>query len=181
MIVPEPDRAHIRKAVSDRGLDLEELRENDSAATWRVIVVVDGDGGVSLDTLANLSTELDPLAEQWGGPNRAVTLEITSRGVDAPLTEHRHWRRAHGRQVDLEYVEGASGPTRGRVGDLDDAAATVRIVSRAGRDINVDSVPLQDVARAVIRVEFKPAPRDELDLLQDPGATGTGVHEGDDR
>lgn len=181
MIVPEPDRAHIRKAVSDRGLDLEELREDERAATWRVTVVVDGDGGVSLDTLAALSTELDPLAEQWGGADRPVTLEVTSRGVDAPLVERRHWLRAHGRQVDIEYTDGATGPARGRVGEMDETAGTVRIVSKSGRGINVSSVALDDVASAVIRVEFRPAPQDEIDLLQEPGQTGSGVREGEDR
>lgn len=181
MIVPEPDRAHIHQAVSDRGLDLEELRENDRSATWQVTVVVDGDSGVSLDTLAALATELDPLAESWGGTEQPVTLEVTSRGVDAPLQEPRHWRRAYGRQVDLAYVDGATGPDRGRVGDLDEPAGTVRIVSKAGRGITANSVTLTDVARAVIRVEFRPAPQVEIDLLSETDASGHGVREGDNR
>jgi len=181
VIVPEPDRAYIRKAVSDRGLDLEDLRENDRSATWRVTVVVDGDSGATLDDLAELSAELDPLAEQWGDPDRAVVLEVTSRGVDAPLVEHRHWRRARGRQVELTYVDGAGGPSRGRVGDLDEERGVVRIVSRAGRGITVDSVALDTVARATIRVEFRPPPGDEMDMLSESDAPGRGGREGDDR
>lgn len=181
VIVPEPDRAHIRKAVSDRGLDLEELREVERVSDWHVTVVVDGETGVSLDALAALSTDLDPLAETWGGETLPVTLEVTSRGVDAPLEELRHWRRARGRQVDIEYVEGASGPARGRVGDVDVAAEAVRIVSKAGRGITAESVALTDVARAVIRVEFRPAPQDEMDLLPEPDVSGDGVREGEDK
>ena len=181
MIVPEPDRAHIRKAVSDRGLDLEELREDERVNAWNVTVVVDSDSGVSLDALAALSTDLDPLAETWGGDTIPVTLEVTSRGVDAPLEEQRHWRRAHGRQVDIEYVEGAAGPRRGRVGDLDSSAGTVRIVSKASRGISVDSVTLGDVARAVIRVEFRPAPQAELVLLSETDESGRGVREGENK
>ena len=181
MIVPEPDRAHIRKAVSDRGLDLEELRENDRSTTWQVTVVVDGDGGVSLDVLSELSAEIDPLAESWGGPERSVTLEVTSRGVDAPLQEPRHWRRARGRQVDIDYVDGASGPARGRVGDVDIGAGTVRLVTTSGREITAHSVALVDVARAVIRVEFRPAPQGEIDLLTEVRASGRGMREGDNR
>lgn len=181
MIVPEPDRAHIRKAVSDRGLDLEDVRENTGGATWRVSVVVDGDSGVSLDDLAGLADALDPLAEAWGGANQPVTLEVTSRGVDAPLEHPRHWRRARGRQADLTYVDGAEGPTRGRIGDLDESSGAVRIVSRAGRGTRVDSVALDQVASAVIRVEFRPAPQEELDLLSEPENPGRGVREGEDR
>ncbi|AWH95650.1 ribosome maturation factor RimP [Dietzia psychralcaliphila] len=180
MIVPEPDRAHIRRTVADRGLELEELREDSRAADWHVTVVVDGDSGVTLDDLARLSTDLDALAEQWGGPDRAVTFEVTSRGVDAPLEEPRHWRRARGRQVDVTYVDGVEGPSRGRVGDLDEETGTVRLVSRSGRGMRVDSVTLDAVARAVIRVEFRPAPEDELALLSEPENPGRGVREGED-
>lgn len=181
MIVPEPDRAHIRKAVADRGLELEEIREDSRGAVWHVVVVVDGDAGVALDDLARLSTELDDVAEQWGGADRAVTFEVTSRGVDAPLEAPRHWRRARGRQVDLTYVDGADGPTRGRVGDLDEAAGTVRLVSRSGRGIRVDSVALNTVARAVTRVEFRTAPEDEVALLSESENPGRGVREGENK
>ena len=181
MIVPEPDRAHIRKTVSGRGLDLEELREDERSETWNVTVVVDGDEGVSLDALAELSIALDPLAETWGGAERPVTLEVTSRGVDAPLEELRHWRRAHGRQVDIDYVEGATGPARGRVGDLEEATGKVRVVSKTARGIRVDSVALTAVARAVIRVEFRPAPQGEMDLLSESDASGRGVREGENQ
>lgn len=180
MIVPEPDRAHIRRAVADRGLELEEIREDSRAADWHVTVVVDGDSGVTLDDLATLSTDLDDLAEQWGGPDRAVTFEVTSRGVGAPLEAPRHWRRARGRQVDVSYVDGVTGPARGRIGDLDEETGTVRLVRRSGRGMRVDSVPLDDVARAVIRVEFRPAPEDELALLSEPADPGRGVREGED-
>ena len=181
MIVPDPDRTRIREAAAARGLDVEDVREDSRGATWGVTVVVDADGGASLDDLAALSGDLDPLAEEWGGPTRAVTLEVTSRGVDAPLTAIRHWRRARGRQVALTYVPGQSGPTRARVGDVDESAGTVRLVSREGRGLRADSVALDAVDRAVIRVEFRPAPEDETALLADPGARGRGVREGDDR
>ncbi|MDV8000427.1 ribosome maturation protein RimP [Rhodococcus sp. IEGM 1408] len=180
MIVPESDRAHIRTAVAERGLELEEIREDSAATTWHVTVVVDGDTGVTLDHLAELSIELDGIAEQWGGPDRAVTFEVTSRGVDAPLSEPRHWRRARGRQVELSYVEGVDGPTQGRVGDLDEASGTVRLVTRSGRGMRVNSVALSEVARAVIRVEFRPAPEGELALLSDPENPGRGVQEGEE-
>lgn len=181
MIVPEPDRALIARAAAARGLDVEDLREDSRAETWRVTVVVDGDGGVSLDTLSALSADLDPLAEEWGGARQPVTLEVTSRGVDAPLTEPRHWRRARGRQVELAYVTGADGPAVARVGDVDEAAGSVRLVRREGRGLRADSVALADVDRAVIRVEFRPAPEDEIALLTEAGEPGRGAREGDNR
>lgn len=183
MIVPEPDRATIAAAAARRGLDVEEVREDSRGTTWRVTVVVDGDDGAPLDLLTELSHELDPLAERWGGPSRAVTLEVTSRGVDAALTEPRHWRRARGRSVELRWAPGATGPERARVGDVDERAGTVRLVhSVKGRRPKAGTVALDSVAHAVVRVEFSPAPEAELELLSEPGgASRNGTTEGTER
>ena len=175
MIVPEADRASIATAVAARGFDLEELREDTRATSCHVTIVVDGDDGAPLDLLASLARELDPLAEQWGGPARTVTLEVSSRGADAPLTEPRHWRRNRGRSVDVHYTAGATGPQRARIGDLDAEAGTVRLVHRKGATVRAESVALDTVDRAVVRVEFAPAPAAELELLSEPaGSAGDG-------
>ena len=57
-------------------------------------VAVDKDGGVTLDDVADATREVnrvldgsDVMGEQ------PYTLEVTSRGVDRPLTLPRHWRR----------------------------------------------------------------------------------------
>ena len=65
--------------------------------------------------------------------------------------------------------------------DLDEAAGVIRVVAGAGRDRKVVPVALDQVAHAVIRVEFRPAPQDELDLLSEPGEPGRGAREGEDR
>lgn len=168
MIVPEADRARIAESAVALGLDLEGLDEDTRGRQWRVTVVVDRDGGADLDVLTELSRELDVLAESWGDEARRITLEVSTRGVDAPLVEARHWRRAFGRKVSITYREGAGpGPETGRVGRLDEAAERVRIVSREGRAPVVQSVALSDVAAANVVVEFKTAPDDELELLSD--------------
>lgn len=177
MIVPEADQAAIARAARARDLDLEEVREAERGGTASVTVVVDGDGGVPLDTLAGLSGDLDAMAETWGRPEQPVLLEVTSRGVDAPLTEPRHWRRARGRSVELVYTDGADGPARARVGDVDPDGRTVRLVSRRGRAPVAETVSLDDVTRAVVRVEFGSVPGDELELLSGATDVATG---GDD-
>jgi ribosome maturation factor RimP len=81
-------------------LDLEGLRIT-AAGRRRVLrLVVDADGGVSLDDIALASRELSAVLddnEVMG--DLPYTLEVSSPGVDRPLTERRHWRRAIGRLV----------------------------------------------------------------------------------
>jgi ribosome maturation factor RimP len=96
--------------VAASGLDLESLRVTTAGRRRVLRVVVDADGGPSLDDIAllsrNLSAALDS-SDAMGGA--AYTLEVSSPGVDRPLTEPRHWRRARGRLVRAPLAAGAPG------------------------------------------------------------------------
>ena len=84
------------------GMDLESLQVTPAGRRRVLKVVVDADGGVGLDDMAEisraLSTELDSSGAMGDTP---YTLEVSSPGVERPLTEPRHWRRAAGRLVSV--------------------------------------------------------------------------------
>jgi ribosome maturation factor RimP len=91
-------------------LDLEGIRIT-AAGRRRVLrLVVDGDGGVSLDAIALASRELSAVlddSEVMG--DVPYILEVSSPGVDRPLTERRHWRRAIGRLVAVPLAADPAG------------------------------------------------------------------------
>jgi ribosome maturation factor RimP len=110
--------------VTAAGYDVEKISVAAAGRRSLVRVVVDKDGGVSLDDVAAVtrlvSDALDDAdGDLGGGP---YTLEVTSPGVDRPLTEPRHWRRAVGRLVTVAVGDHS---LEGRVLDADDA--TVRL------------------------------------------------------
>ena len=90
----------IEPVISAAGLELESVRIGRAGRRSLLRVVVDGEHGVSLDDIAEVSravaAEVD--AADAMGPG-SYTLEVSSPGVDRPLTEPRHWRRAAGRLV----------------------------------------------------------------------------------
>lgn len=102
--VPLPDADRLTRllepVVHALDLDLETVKVTAAGRRRLLRVIVDGDGGVSLDTIAlasrELSARLDTAAEMGELP---YTLEVSSPGVDRPLTQPRHWRRALGRLV----------------------------------------------------------------------------------
>ena len=99
---PPTDRLHgwIEPAVGAAGYDLEELVVTPAGRRSVVRVVVDRDEGVTLDDIAEVSRQVsDVLDQNDDGMGRTpYVLEVTSPGVDRPLTEPRHWRRnARGR------------------------------------------------------------------------------------
>jgi ribosome maturation factor RimP len=100
----------VEPVVHAMNMDLEGIRVTTAGRRRVLHIVVDADGGVSLDdiTLASreLSSRLDGAAEMGDAP---YTLEVSSPGVDRPLTQPRHWRRNIGRMVVTSAADGEPG------------------------------------------------------------------------
>ncbi|SCF20987.1 ribosome maturation factor RimP [Micromonospora matsumotoense] len=96
----------IAPVVTAAGYDLEDVSVSRAGRRHVVRVIVDADGGINLDAVADVSrlvsAALDT-AEEAGGDIVAgeYQLEVSSPGVDRPLTLPRHWRRNAGRLVKV--------------------------------------------------------------------------------
>ncbi|MEU4426204.1 ribosome maturation factor RimP [Actinoplanes sp. NPDC024001] len=104
-------RAVVEPVVAEAGYDLEDLTLSRAGRRHVVRVLVDTDGGISLDDVAIVSREISAAldaAEESGGDllNGEYQLEVGSPGIDRPLTEPRHWRRNVGRLVAVNGVVG---------------------------------------------------------------------------
>jgi ribosome maturation factor RimP len=151
-------RPAVERAVTSVGFDLEEIDIRPAGRRKLVRVVVDADSGVGLDDIAALSrlvaAELDQHDDVLGGP---YTLEVTSPGVDRPLTAPRHWRRAHLRLVEVTLRD--ADKITGRVGDAGEEAVEL-LVDGALREVRY-----ADVERASVVVEFRQPPSEDLRAL----------------
>lgn len=148
----------VRDAVDATGFDLETLEEVRAGQRRLLRVIIDSDTGVGLDDIATVSRAvslaLDERDELIAGPYQ---LEVTSPGVDRPLTQPRHWRRNRLRLVRAALVDG--GALVGRIGDCDDEGVTL-LASGALR-----RVLYSELRRAVVEVEFRHPPAAELAAL----------------
>jgi ribosome maturation factor RimP len=155
-------RPVVADAVADLGFDLESLDVQAAGRRKLVRVVVDADDGVELDLLSGVSravsAALDEHDDIVGGP---YTLEVTSPGVDRPLTRPRHWRRAKLRLVRVRPHEGPE--FTGRVGTADDTGVELLV------DGSLRRVEYAAVARAAVEVEFRQPPAAELLMLENSG------------
>jgi ribosome maturation factor RimP len=96
--------------VRSAGLDLESVKVAAAGRRRLLRVVVDADRRPSLDDIAELSRSLSKeLDDSEAMGETAYTLEVSSPGVDRPITEVRHWRRAEGRLVRVPLAPGAPG------------------------------------------------------------------------
>jgi ribosome maturation factor RimP len=116
----------IRPVVAAAGMDLESVRVSAAGRRRLLRVIVDSDRGVSLDDAAaisrQLSAALDTVAVMGEFP---YTLEVSSPGVDRPLTDPRHWRRAVGRLVKVTVTD--AGSISGRVVTADSDGVTLEV------------------------------------------------------
>ena len=153
----------IRPVIAAAGMDLESVRVTAAGRRRLLRVVVDSDQGVSLDDAATisreLSTALDTVAVMGDFP---YTLEVSSPGVDRPLTDQRHWRRAVGRLVQVAVTDsGGARLVSGRVAAADADGVTLDVEGARRR------FPYAVLGPGAIQVEFGHPPS-EL------GATGDG-------
>ena len=146
------------------GYEIEEVVIDTRARPPRITVIADGDDALDLDTIATLSRSASALLDGLDGISDSYVLEVSSPGVDRPLTIEKHFHRARGRKVEIALSDGSQ--LTGRVGETRDDA--IELVLRAGRDWTLRWIPITNIVKAVVQVEFSPPDRVELEL-----ATGT--------
>ncbi len=131
------------------GADLEGVSVSRAGSRSVVRVVVDRDGGLDLDAVADVSRAISAALDEDDEIIRgSFVLEVTTPGVDRPLTEPRHWRRAANRLVKVTRRSG--GTLLGRV----TAAAPDHAVLTDPASGAETRVEYGDVSRAVVQVEF---------------------------
>jgi ribosome maturation factor RimP len=131
------------------GYDLEDVTVTSAGRRSLVRVIIDADGGVDLDAIAGVSQAISAMLDDdapggaaFAGP---FVLEVSSPGVDRPLVEQRHWRRAIGRLVSVPVGERT---ITGRV--LHTSAAGVTLDTDGGRR----ELGWDELGRGRIQVEF---------------------------
>ena len=140
-------RAAIEPGLADAGFDVDDVAIRAAGKRSLVQVVVDRDGGVTLDDVADATRIVSKVLDEEDPVTGAYVLEVTSRGVDRPLTSPRHWRRNAGRLVVATLRDGST--VAGRIQAADDEGAEVLV-----RDDEQARVTFADVAKAKIEVEF---------------------------
>jgi ribosome maturation factor RimP len=147
------------------GYEIEDVVIDAAARPPRITVIADGDEPLDLDSVAALSRSASELLD--GIDTAPYVLEVTSPGVDRPLSTEKHFRRARGRKVELTLSDGSQ--LTGRLGEI--RGGTVRLVVREGARANfsVRELPISGITKAVVQVEFSPPNQRELELAGQSG------------
>jgi len=138
----------LNPAVTRAGFILEDVTVTPVGKRRLVSVVVDCENrNPSLDEVTVVSKEVSSILDSYSlMGDMPFTLEVTTPGVDRPLTELRHWRKNVGRLVKITPVTGEKYAARIIAVNPRDV-----VLESQGKEINV---PFADITRAQIEVEF---------------------------
>lgn len=87
--------------TQDDSLFLVDISILDAKNSQKVVVHLDGDEGISIDTCAEISRKLGNLMEEEELISESYTLEVSSPGLDLPLKMHRQYIKNIGRRVKV--------------------------------------------------------------------------------
>lgn len=167
-------REQLEPVVAGLGYDLEEVVAQRAGSRQLLRLVVDGDGGVTLDDIAEVSQAVSAFLDETNPLGEAAyDLEVTSPGVSRPLTLPRHWRRAVGRLVVVPLTAG--GELTGRVIAADEEGVTLELPGKKpGTTGGERRLGYPELGRGKVQVEFnRPGAKDE-DLDGDDLDDGDG-------
>lgn len=144
MPLNEDISAAIRPIIEATGNYLEELTITSAGKVKILTVIIDSDTHLNLDQVTAVTKEISEVIEAMEELGEgAFTLEVTSPGIDRPLTKPRHWRKNFDRLVKITMTSGQE--FEGRIGEATEA--TVLVGSQ--------KISFEDIKRAVLEIEFK--------------------------
>ena len=135
-------------AVTRAGFVLEEVTVTPVGKRRLVAVVVDcEDRNPSLDEVTVVSKEVSAILDSYTQMGEMpFTLEVTTPGIDRPLTLGRHWKKNVGRLVKITPKTGEK--YIGRIASVKDNAVTIEIKGKESE------ISFAEISRAQIEVEF---------------------------
>jgi ribosome maturation factor RimP len=137
--------AAITPALEALGFYLEDVTIISAGRRSMLTVIVDGDTHLSLDQVTSATKAIGEIVESIQSLGETpFTLEVTSPGLDRPLTKVRHWQKNINRLVKVVLLDGLE--IKGRIKDVNEVSARV----------DEKNINYSDIKRATLEIEFKP-------------------------
>jgi len=141
----------VTSAVSDLGFYLEDVHVATPGSHRIVTCIVDGDASLNLDQVTSVSRVISELLDEAPFMGETpFTLEVTSPGVDRPLTQPRHFAKNVDRLLKIIKLDGSE--ITGRILSNSDHDVTLTVAVK--KETLEQTIALADIKRAVVEIEF---------------------------
>lgn len=122
----------------------------------KVLVLLDGDNGITIDDCANLSRDLSKTLDEQSWMSESYTLEVSTPGLDQPLALERQFKKNVGRLLKAKTLD--KGILEGRLTDViegDKIVLTQKTGSGKREETKTLEIPFSQIEKAFVLVSFK--------------------------
>ncbi|WP_235861255.1 ribosome maturation factor RimP [Pontibacter flavimaris] len=149
-------RAMAEASLPEGELFIVDVAVSDSTARPKVTVLADGEQGITIDQCATLSRRISKKIEEAFGEELSYTIEVSSPGVDFPLTQPQQFKRHTGRSLKVKLQDGTE--KTGKLEEVTDTGLNLaEEVKQKGKKVTYVPVqiPFGDIVKANVVISFK--------------------------
>ena len=141
----------VKPAVEKAGFFLEDVHVLSPGKHRIITCIVDGQTPLNLDQVTSVSRDISELLDAASFLDETpFTLEVTSPGVDRPLTLARHWQKNLSRLVKVVKLDGSM--VNGRITTVEELH--VLLTEDIKGKSKEHTVQFSDIKRATVEIEF---------------------------
>jgi ribosome maturation factor RimP len=141
----------ISPALHKAGYFLEDINVVSPGQHRIVTVIVDGENALNLDQVTVASKLVSELLDEAPFMGETpFTLEVTSPGIDRPLTLPRHFAKNADRLLKVTKTDGEV--VTGRILSNTNVEVTLTVTEK--KDVKEVAIALADIKRAQVEIEF---------------------------
>ena len=144
-------------SLPEQDLFIVDVAVSDTPVRPKITVLADGEQGITIDQCATISRRINKQIEEMLGEEEAsYVLEVSSPGLDFPLTQPQQFKRNLGRSLKLKLQDGTD-----KTGKLEDVTETglglLEEVKQKGKKATYVPVqiPYGDIVKANVVISFK--------------------------
>ncbi|TDQ13774.1 ribosome maturation factor RimP [Algoriphagus boseongensis] len=146
----------VEKHLPDESHFLVEVKMEDKAGKTRLLILIDADQGVTIDSCALVSRAVSEELEGNEMIDQAYLLEVSSPGLDYPLSSKRQYQKNIGR--DLKVFLNTGAELSGKLLEIQDAAVKLLVKKKEkGKKATEEEllIPIEEIKKSIVQVSFK--------------------------
>lgn len=140
----------VRPIADELGLKIWDVAFEKEGAMWILRVVIDKEGGVSIDDCEALSRPLDKKLDEVDPIEQSYCLEVSSAGIERELTRDWHFDFLKGEKVTVKLIRPFEGE-REFIGELLGLVQNEVKINCEGREL---SFPKNEIAFVRLYADF---------------------------
>jgi ribosome maturation factor RimP len=122
--------------------------------TNNIKVFLDADNGLSIDKSARINRKLYAQIEESNMfPDGDFSLEVSSPGVDEPLTSVRQYKKNIGRTIAVTLTEDG-GEKVGKLTDVREEDLVLEIKNTKKKETTLEEIPFSKISKVIVQVVF---------------------------